>query len=130
SLSGQISLGNGTLSLTGITLGVLNLPAAGPFSGGAVTIKADLVFTGIVPEPGTAALFGAGLLGLAARGRPGRSCTSRGWTTSPRRRTGGQRSGRFDDAQPTGCCAVRGGAGGRSDRTGFGPDPPGHRGPG
>jgi len=73
SLSGQISLGNGTLSLTGITLGVLNLPAAGPFSGGAVTIKADLVFTGIVPEPGTAALFGTGLLGLAARGRRARS---------------------------------------------------------
>ena len=74
SLSGQISLGEGgTLALNGITLGVINLPAAGPFPGGPVTIKADLIFTGIVPEPGTALLLGTGLAGLAARGRRSRS---------------------------------------------------------
>lgn len=65
SLSGQVQInGAGNLSLNGITLGVLNLPASGAFPGGAVTIKADLLFTGLVPEPGTALLLGAGLVGL------------------------------------------------------------------
>ncbi len=64
-LSGQIAInGTGQLQLNGITLGVLTLPAAGPFPGGNVTLKADLVFAGIVPEPGTAVLLGLGLCGL------------------------------------------------------------------
>jgi hypothetical protein len=69
-LSGQIRLGGGgTLALNGITLGVVTLPAAGVFPGGNVTIKADVIFNGIVPEPGTALLMGMGIAGLAARRR-------------------------------------------------------------
>ena len=64
-LSGQIQLNGGLtqLSLTGITIGVLhNVPAIPntTFPGGDITIKADVIFTG-VPEPGTALLLGAGL---------------------------------------------------------------------
>lgn len=65
-LNGQVTLGGGgTLSLKGITLGLLTLPPVGIFPGGNVTLKADLVFTGVVPEPGTALLLGSGLVGLA-----------------------------------------------------------------
>jgi hypothetical protein len=68
-LGGQVQLsGPAQLSLNGITLGILNLPASGAFPGGAVTLKADLVFTG-VPEPGTALLVGSGLLGIIASTR-------------------------------------------------------------
>jgi hypothetical protein len=69
-LSGQIRLGGGgELALNGITLGVMTLPAAGIFPGGNVTLKADVIFNGIVPEPGTAMLMGLGIAGLAARRR-------------------------------------------------------------
>lgn len=68
-LSGQIQLGAGTIDLNGITLGVLSLPALGVFPGGDVTIKADLLFTGLVPEPGTALLLGAGIVAMGAFGR-------------------------------------------------------------
>ncbi len=72
-LSGQIQLGaGGTLSLNGITLGVLALPALDSFPGGNVTIKADLTFTGLVPEPGTALLLGAGIVAMGAAGRRNR----------------------------------------------------------
>jgi len=73
SLSGQIQTGPGTLTLNGITLGVIAVPASGPFLGGNVTVKADIVFTG-VPEPGTALLLGGGLVLAAAAGRRGRRC--------------------------------------------------------
>lgn len=72
-LSGQVQLGlGGTIGLNGITLGVISLPASGPFPGGDVTIKADIVFTGLVPEPGTALLLGSGLALIGARGRRSR----------------------------------------------------------
>ena len=71
-LSGQIQLGAGTISLNGITLGVLALPALGLFPGGNVTIKADLLFTGLVPEPGTALLLGAGIAAMGTLGRRNR----------------------------------------------------------
>lgn len=65
-LSGQIQInGTGQLQMNGITLGVLNLPPSGPFPGGSVTLKADLLFTGVVPEPGTAVLLGLGLAGVS-----------------------------------------------------------------
>lgn len=63
-LSGAVNLGTGTISLNGITLGVVSIPGFGN-----ATVKADIVFTGIVPEPGTALLLGGGLAGLAAAGR-------------------------------------------------------------
>ena len=34
-----------------------------------LVVKGDFVFRGVVPEPGTAILFGASLLGLVAAGR-------------------------------------------------------------
>lgn len=72
-LAGQIQLGTGTLALNGITIGVVPVPAFPPFfAGGNVTVKADIVFTGIVPEPGTAVLLGAGLAGMGAAGRRSR----------------------------------------------------------
>lgn len=84
SLSGQIQLGGGgNLSLNGITIGVLAVPAIpnplNPllpplFPGGNVTVKADIVFTGIVPEPGTALLLGSGLALMGAAGRRSRRC--------------------------------------------------------
>lgn len=67
-LSGQVQLGAGSITLTGITLGVINVPAQGPFSGGPVTIKADLVFNG-VPEPGTAFLLATGVAMIGVTGR-------------------------------------------------------------
>jgi autotransporter translocation and assembly factor TamB len=68
-LSGQVQIGaSNTLSLNGITLGAVNLPAHGAFPGGVVTFKADLTFTG-TPEPGTALLVGTGLLGMVAAAR-------------------------------------------------------------
>jgi len=66
-LSGQVQLGAfNQFSLNGIALGgftALPIPSIG-FPGGSVTIKADLVFTG-VPEPTTASLLGVGLAGIA-----------------------------------------------------------------
>jgi hypothetical protein len=68
-LSGQITIaGDGTLTLTGITLGVFSADQFGD-----VTIKADVSFTG-APEPTTLVLLGGGLLVLgAAAHRRGRS---------------------------------------------------------
>jgi hypothetical protein len=60
--------GGGQLTLTGITLGVFSADQFGD-----LTVKADLTFNGI-PEPGTLALLGCGVVGLAvATYRRGRS---------------------------------------------------------
>jgi len=71
-LSGKIRLnGSGQLTLNGITLGTLAIPAIPSifFPGGTATLKADVLFTGLVPEPGTGLLLGAGFAGLAAARR-------------------------------------------------------------
>jgi hypothetical protein len=71
-LVGQVVVGGtGTLGLNGITLGTLPIPAIPSifFPGGTATLKADILFTGIVPEPGTGLLLAAGLAGLAASRR-------------------------------------------------------------
>ena len=62
-LTGQITLGIGQISLSGITIGPFNTPA------GNVTLKADVTFFGMVPEPGTALLVGSGLITVAAARR-------------------------------------------------------------
>lgn len=71
-LAGQVTVtGGGALALNGITLGTLTIPAIPAifFPGGTATLKADVLFTGIVPEPGTGLLLAAGLAGLAASRR-------------------------------------------------------------
>lgn len=71
-LSGQVVVaGGGTLGLNGITLGTLAIPPIPSifFPGGTATLKADVLFTGIVPEPGTALLLASGLAGLVASRR-------------------------------------------------------------
>jgi hypothetical protein len=55
------------LFMDGITLGVIDADGPGPIP--ALTIKGDFVFEGAVPEPGTAALLLAGVLGLGVAGR-------------------------------------------------------------
>jgi hypothetical protein len=67
-LAGQITLGGTTnLSLNGITLGVFTLPAQ--LGGGSATLKADVLFSGVVPVPAAVWLFGSGLglLGVLRR---------------------------------------------------------------
>jgi hypothetical protein len=59
----------GNIALVGITIGVV------PPSGGEtfpLIIKGDFFFRGMVPEPGTAVLLGAGLVGVLAVGRRAR----------------------------------------------------------
>ena len=65
SFAGTITTsGSTTLQLLGITLGLFPMPAA--LGGGNATLKADITFTGAVPVPAAAPLFGSalGLLGL------------------------------------------------------------------
>jgi hypothetical protein len=64
SLSGQIQLGGTTtLALNGITLGTFTLPAnlGPPFAGQTATLKADIIFNGLVPVPAALPLFGSAL---------------------------------------------------------------------
>jgi hypothetical protein len=67
-LAGAFTLGGvTTLSLNGITLGTFALP---PQLGGQnATLKADILFTGVVPVPAAVWLFGSGLglLGVMRR---------------------------------------------------------------
>jgi hypothetical protein len=59
-LSGQITTGGvTTLSLSGITLGVFTLPPA--LGSQSATLKADILFSGVVPVPAAVWLFGSGL---------------------------------------------------------------------
>jgi hypothetical protein len=72
SLVGQINLGGVTsLALSGITLGSFTIPASigPPFGGQVGTLKADILFTGVVPVPAAVWLFGSGLglLGVMRR---------------------------------------------------------------
>ena len=55
----------GTLSMLGVTIGVVQANANAP----ALVIKGDFELTAAIPEPGTAALLGVGLVGLLAAGR-------------------------------------------------------------
>jgi hypothetical protein len=68
-LSGQVTLAgaNTSLSLNGITLGTFTLPPA--LGGAQATLKADVVFTGVVPVPAAVWLFGSalGLMGVMRR---------------------------------------------------------------
>lgn len=59
----------GELFLDGITLGQLD--PDGPGGMAPLILKGDFTFTGIVPEPGTALLFGCGIAGLAGLRRRG-----------------------------------------------------------
>ena len=72
SVAGQITLGGVTnLSLSGITLGTFALPAVlgPPLAGQIATLKADILFSGVVPVPAAVWLFGSGLglLGVMRR---------------------------------------------------------------
>jgi hypothetical protein len=60
----------GNISLVGVTIGVVPATGGEPFP---LVIKGDFFFRGVVPEPGTAILLGAGVVGLLAIGRRVRS---------------------------------------------------------
>lgn len=60
---------NASLVLDGITIGSIDPDGAGPAP--PLVLKADIIFEGAVPEPGTAMLLALGLAGIAARGRRG-----------------------------------------------------------
>ncbi len=68
-LLGQIILSGAAtnLKLNGITLGIFTLPSA--LGGGQATLKADVIFNGVVPVPAAVWLFGSGLglLGVLRR---------------------------------------------------------------
>lgn len=61
-----INTTTGNISLLGVTIGVVPPSGGEPFP---LVIMGDFFFRGVVPEPGTAVLLGAGMLGLVAAGR-------------------------------------------------------------
>jgi hypothetical protein len=66
-INGTINLGTMTLTLDGITLAVLPGAAFGETED--LIVKADITFSGLVPEPGTASLLALGLVGISAQRR-------------------------------------------------------------
>jgi hypothetical protein len=66
-LSGTVNVTLGTLELTGITLTMLPGGAFGEAND--LVVKADISFTGLVPEPGTGLLMGVGLTLMTIRRR-------------------------------------------------------------
>lgn len=60
----------GNISLLGVTIGVVPPTGGEPFP---LVIKGDFFFRGVIPEPATALLLGAGIVGLLAAGRRIRS---------------------------------------------------------
>jgi hypothetical protein len=58
---------NAYLVLDGITIG--SIDPDGPGGVDPLVLKADIIFEGAVPEPGTAMLLGLGLIGIATRSR-------------------------------------------------------------
>jgi hypothetical protein len=65
-INGTVNIAMGTLELTGITL--TSLPA-GLFPGESddLVVKADIAFTGMVPEPATGMMLSLGLLWMGSR---------------------------------------------------------------
>jgi len=66
-LNGTLNTNTFTLELNGITL--TEFPGAFVGEAEDLVIKADIIFIGAVPEPGTGLLMGMGLVGLAMRSR-------------------------------------------------------------
>lgn len=65
--TGSIFIDGNDLILSSITIGAID--PDGPGGLDPLLVKGDFIFVGTVPEPGTALLLGAGLMGVAAGAR-------------------------------------------------------------